>query len=81
MLSVPGLHTPTPLTSPQNIEKAKKEIERLEAEESGAATPAKEANGKKADADEAVTEAAEKVAEVSLTEKEGEAPKEVEATA
>lgn len=63
----------------QNIEKAKKEIERLEAEESGANTPKKE-DGKETDADKTVAEAAEKVAEVSLNEK-SEAPEEVEATA
>jgi hypothetical protein len=64
------------LTSLQNIEKAKKEIARLEAEEaaegSGASTPAKE------QADKAVAEATEKVAEASLEDK---APEEAEATA
>lgn len=72
----------------QNIEKAKKEIERLEAEEAaagngpstGGSTPSKGANDK-AGADETVAEAAKKVAEVSLDEKETETPKEVEATA
>jgi hypothetical protein len=68
----------------QNIEKAKKEIERLEAEEaaagngSGGSTPSKDA---KAGTDETVAEAAKKVAEVSIDDKETEAPKEVEATA
>lgn len=70
----------------QNIEKAKKEIERLEAEEaaagngSGGNTPSKEANGE-AGTDETVAEAAKKVAEVSIEDKEAEAPKEAEATA
>ena len=68
----------------QNIEKAKKEIERLEAEEaaagSGGSTPSKDANGK-AGTDETVAEAAKKVAEVSIDDKETEAPKEAEATA
>ncbi|KAG7288048.1 hypothetical protein NEMBOFW57_007568 [Staphylotrichum longicolle] len=56
----------------KNIEKAKKEIERLEAEEakgSGASTP----KGDKEDADKTVAEATEKVAEVSLNDKEAEA--------
>ncbi|KAL2200367.1 hypothetical protein P885DRAFT_28101 [Corynascus similis CBS 632.67] len=68
-----------PAQTQKNIEKAKKEIERLEAEESGANTPKKE-DGKETDADKTVAEAAEKVAEVSLNEK-SEAPEEVEATA
>ncbi|KAH6856788.1 hypothetical protein B0I37DRAFT_368347 [Chaetomium sp. MPI-CAGE-AT-0009] len=73
-----------PAQTQKNIEKAKKEIERLEAEESaansGSNTPGKQADGEKGDADQTVTEAAEKVAEVSITET-SEAPKEVEATA
>ncbi|KAL2153077.1 hypothetical protein VTH82DRAFT_4232 [Thermothelomyces myriococcoides] len=69
-----------PAQTQKNIEKAKKEIERLEAEESGASTP-KKANGKETeDADKAVEETTEKVAEVSLNE-QAEAPKEIEATA
>ena len=60
-----GLKT---LTKFQNIEKAKKEIERLEAEEaaeaSGTATP----NGKKAE-DKAVAEVTEGVKDVSVEDK------------
>lgn len=55
----------------QNIEKAKKEIERLEAEESGAAsgtaTP-NGVNGKKTE-DKAVAEVTEGVKEVSVEDK------------
>jgi len=72
-----------PAQTQKNIDKAKKEIERLEADESGAnsgANTPKKANGKEADADQTVAEAAEKVAEVSLNE-QSETPKEVEATA
>jgi hypothetical protein len=71
-------HNPSLTPGLQNIEKAKKEIERLEAEEaapapaegSGASTPAKGVNGK--EAEQPVVEAAKEVLET---------PKEVAATA
>jgi len=67
----------TDLTSPQNVEKAKKEIERLEAEEAAAGSGANTPKPK----EDAVAEATDKVAEVSLDDKAAEAPKEAEATA
>ncbi|KAH6635538.1 hypothetical protein B0J18DRAFT_50261 [Chaetomium sp. MPI-SDFR-AT-0129] len=68
-----------PIQTQKNIEKAKKEIERLEAEENGANSNANAP--KTADGEEAVAEVTEKVAETSLDNKEAEAPKEVEASA
>jgi hypothetical protein len=57
----------------QNIEKAKKEIERLEAEESeGAATP-NGVNGKKGGEDKAVAEVVDGVKAATIEDKKDEA--------
>ncbi|KAL2267473.1 hypothetical protein VTJ83DRAFT_4750 [Remersonia thermophila] len=66
----------------KNIEKAKKEIERLEAEEAAEASGNGTANKPEApETDKAVAEVTEKVAEAALDDKAAEETKEVEASA